>query len=409
MKLIRILILQSAIIINLSGFGQIMTLDSIISHIKKNNPALKSYDYQIGAYNAYAKGAKNWDAPEVGAGVYMLPYDLRNDMGSVMLSIQQTIPNPSKLRSNSEFLNQKSAVTTQTKNYYQNQLISEAKSLYYDWIISKKKQQVLKSNERQMSFLIQTSESRLTYGKEKLNSIYKAKAALLEVNKSLLMNEKDINEKRVGLNTLMNQDKNQLFDVDSTYVIKNYDAYILDNTSISQSRSDIKAIDQSIQLINLNKKIELSKSTPDFGIKYDNMFGFGNQPVQFTLMGMITIPIVPWASKSYKANIIGLDLEAKSMEMDKEKMVNNVTGTLSTLQGKIVNIRKQLKLYEDGIIPALTKNYQTSLIAYDENTEDLFVVIDAWQTLNMTQLEYFDHLQELLDLQVEFEREIEKN
>jgi len=46
----------------------------------------------------------------------------------------------------------------------------------------------------------------------------------------------------------------------------------------------------------------------------------------------------------------------------------------------------------------LQKNYQTTLLAYEQNTEELFVVLDAWQALNMAQLEYLNQQQELLQL-----------
>ena len=39
--------------------------------------------------------------------------------------------------------------------------------------------------------------------------------------------------------------------------------------------------------------------------------------------------------------------------------------------------------------------------------EELFTLYDAWETLNNTQLEYFDELKQLLDMQVNLERLLE--
>jgi hypothetical protein len=55
----------------------------------------------------------------------------------------------------------------------------------------------------------------------------------------------------------------------------------------------------------------------------------------------------------------------------------------------------------------LQKNFKTTLLAYEQNTEELFMVLDAWQTLKMAQLEYFNQVQELLLKQVEYEKENE--
>ncbi len=46
-------------------------------------------------------------------------------------------------------------------------------------------------------------------------------------------------------------------------------------------------------------------------------------------------------------------------------------------------------------------------LGYEQNTEELFTLFDAWETLNMTQLEYLDQLQELMLMQVELERILE--
>jgi hypothetical protein len=46
-------------------------------------------------------------------------------------------------------------------------------------------------------------------------------------------------------------------------------------------------------------------------------------------------------------------------------------------------------------------------LAYEQNTGELFELFDAWQTLNMTQLDYLDQLQELLNLQVEMDKILE--
>ena len=47
-------------------------------------------------------------------------------------------------------------------------------------------------------------------------------------------------------------------------------------------------------------------------------------------------------------------------------------------------------------------------LGYEQNTEEIFMLFDAWETLNMTQLEYLNQLQQLLTMQVELERIVEQ-
>ena len=71
-------------------------------------------------------------------------------------------------------------------------------------------------------------------------------------------------------------------------------------------------------------------------------------------------------------------------------------------------MKKQMKLYEENIIPALRNNYKTMQLGYEQNTEELFMLYDAWETLYMTQLEYTELLNKLLQLQITLERLMEK-
>ena len=138
------------------------------------------------------------------------------------------------------------------------------------------------------------------------------------------------------------------------------------------------------------------------------MYTFGNQPQLYSLMGMMSIPIAPWSRKMYKANISALDFEVQALQIQKQSIANETTGKLQLLKTKINFQKQQLKLYEENILPSLRKNYQSSLLSYEQNTGDLFVVLDAIQMLKMSQLTYLDQLQQLLTLQTEYEKEIEQ-
>ena len=47
-------------------------------------------------------------------------------------------------------------------------------------------------------------------------------------------------------------------------------------------------------------------------------------------------------------------------------------------------------------------------LGYEQNTEELFMLYDAWETLNITQLEYLELLNQVLKAQVSLERIMEK-
>jgi len=397
--------------------AQVLPLDSILSAIEKNNTELKVYDAKANAYDTYATGAKALDAPQVGAGFFMTPYNTQmwnadpamysRGMGSFMLSAQQMFMSPQKLNANEKYMKSMSGVENEMKNSTRNQLFSMAKMNYYEWVLLKKKQHILKESEEVLNYLIKSTELRYTYGMDKLNAYYKAKGMLGDIQNMVVMTEQDINQKRIELNALMNRNKNIMFDVDTAIALKNYETALTDSSAIVDARSDFKVLMKNENVLRSKQTYEQSKSLPSFGIKYDHMFTFGTQPQLFSLMAMMSIPIAPWSSKMYKSTVAGLNYEIEALKAQQQGFVNTVSGTLENLKVKIKSKKLQVEISEKTIIPAMRRNYETALLAYEQNTEELFMVLDAWQNLKLTQLSQIDQLMELIALQVQYENQLE--
>ena len=121
-------------------------------------------------------------------------------------------------------------------------------------------------------------------------------------------------------------------------------------------------------------------------------------------MATVRLPMAKWSSRAARANVESLQFKTEALNLQKQSIINEASGLAFSVQNDIELKKAQLKLFEENIIPALRKNYQTMQLGYGQNTENLFTLFDAWQTLNMTQLEYLDLLQELFLMQVELEK-----
>ncbi|HMT74845.1 MAG TPA: TolC family protein [Chitinophagaceae bacterium] len=406
-----------AITIALQGKGQSAKLDAIIDSIKKSHPVIKMYDNEIRSMDEAAKGARSWMPPEFSTGFWMVPYnpglwkkgDLgATGMGQYMIGGQQMLPNKKKLNADAAYMENMSSVEKEKKNASLNELVNDAKEYYYEWLILKKKLVILSENEKILDFMIKNAEIRYKNGLEKISAYYKAKAALGNVKNMQLMFENDIREKRIGLNTLMGRNAAIDFDIDSAYQFTDFSSLVFDSSLFYTNRSDLKAVDREISLAYLKQESERQSLKPQFGIRYEHMFGFGGLPMQYTLMGMMKLPLAKWSSKMNKANIESLKWKANSLQSQKEMMVNEYSGMAYSMRNELELKKRQLKLYDENIIPALKNNYKTMQLGYEQNTEELFMLYDAWGTLNMTQLEYLELLNGALKLQVAIERLIEK-
>ena len=394
--------------------AQTLSLDNVLSTIKTNNPQLKMYDADIQSMDAAAKGARSWMPPQVETGFFMTPYnsnlwkasEMGQGMGNYMLGVTQMIPNASKLKADFNLMNAMSSVEKENKNYTINQLKALAKTNYYQWLVLNKKIKIADDNLLLLDYMIKSMEIRYQYNMDKLPTYYKAKSQYSALESMILMLQNDISQKRIMLNTLMARDKNTKFEIDETYEIKDFNLAISDTTSLSKNRSDVKAIEKTMEINQLKIAAEKTKLLPEFGIKYDHMFAFGTQPQQFSLMGMITIPM-PWSTKMNKANINSYHIKNESLNWQKEMILNEATGMISGMSNELNALKKQYEVAQKSIIPALKKNYETAILAWQNNTGDLFATLDAWEALNMAQIDALDKLQNILAAQVEIEKQLE--
>jgi len=384
--------------------AQTLRLPDILDSIQQSHPSVKMYDASIRSMDEAAKGAKSWMAPQVSTGLWMTPYNMRS--GQYMVSGEQMFPNKKYNDANEAYMQAMSSVQKENKAATLNELFANAKSNYYAWIIIGKKLKTIDENEKLLQLMITNAETRYKNGLGKISAYYKAKASLGELENMRVMLQNELAQKRIALNALMNRDKQIAFEIDTNYTVKDYAAMQFDSSLFYSNRSDIKAVDKNIQLAHLQQDIEKANLKPQFGIRYDHMFGFGGVPPQYSLMGMMKIPL-SWSTKMNKANIESLKWKAAALQSQKEVMANEYSGMAYGMQQDITAKKRQLQLFENNIIPALRKNYQSTLLAYEQNTEELFALYDAWQTLNSTQLDYLDQQQQLLNMQVDLEKLLE--
>ena len=408
------LLIVLILLITFSSSAQVITLDSVLSAINKKNPMLQEYDNKVKALNTYTEGAKSWMAPMVGAGTFMTPYPGQmlmdeRDKGSFMVSVEQNIPNPAKLNANKNYFASRASVEEQGRARQFNALRAEAKTLYYQWLVSEEKMKILKENERIMELMLKISRIRYPYNQGSLGNIYKAEGRFHEVKNMQTMTLGEIDEKQFRLKSLMNLPLDAQIKVDtSTRVAYEPNQLIYDTASLGQQRSDVRQINKTIDVMRFNQQLQRSQAKPDFRIRFDHMQPLGNMPTQFTAMAMVSIPIAPWSSKMYISEVKGMQYDIEAMKRGREAILIEARGMLAGMAAKLARMKEQLNNYETKIIPAFRKNYETVMLAYEENREQLPLVIIAWEALNMAQMQYVEKLDEYYNMIVSYEKELEK-
>lgn len=391
---------------------QVLTLDTVLQRIDKNNLLLQSYGLKAESYKHTAKAATAWMAPMVGVGTFMTPYPGQmimdeSDKGSLMLQLEQDIPNPVKQNANKRYIESKGKVENETRGVTLNEYKAQAKRLYFGWLVAQQKIRVLTQNEKIMQTMKKIEEIRYPFNQSKLSSVYKTTAKLEENRNMIIMQEGDIARSRAWLNSLMNQQGNADFAIDTTYQPVFVAARAIDTGSLALARNDIKKMDYSIQSMQLNIEAMKKQSRPDFKLRFDHMSPLTKaMPKAFSIMGMVSIPIAPWSSKMYKSEVKGMQYEVQAMAKEKAAMLQETQGMLYGMQFEIQSMQKRIKVMEDKIIPSLQKTLDVNFLSYRENKMELPEVIDSWEALTMMQTNVLDEKLKLYLMIVDYEKEI---
>lgn len=391
---------------------QVLPLDTILKRIDQNNLLLKSYGLKAESYQYNAKAATAWMAPMVGVGTFMTPYPGQmvmdeRDKGSLMFQIEQDIPNYGKLNAQKKYIESKAKVERANREITLNDFKTQAKKLYYSWLVAQQKLLVLQKSTQIMQRMNKIEEIRYPFNQSKLGSVYQTVAKLEETENMKRMQEGEIGKAKAWLNSLMNRAGNVDFVIDTTTVPQFTPASNLDTASLATARKDIEQMNYNIQSMQLNIDAMKKQRNPDFRIRFDHMSPLSSgMPRAFSVMGMVSIPIAPWASKMYKSEVKGMQYEIDAMQMQKAAMLQESQGMLYGMQYQIQTMQAQINNMEKKIIPTLQKTLDVNVLNYRENKMQLPEVIASWEALTMMQNNVLDEKLKLYLMIADYEKEL---
>jgi outer membrane protein, heavy metal efflux system len=410
-RLINYIIISFAPVILLAQSSvPVWSLDTILARIDRGNIGLQSYQLEAESYKYRADAATAWMAPMVGAGTFMTPYPGEKAMGpaergNIMFEVEQEIPNPAKLKAKRNYIRSQGAVVASQRGIALNELRSSARSNYYEWLVAKNKLRLLQDNEKIFSTLKKIEEVRYPYNKSQLSGIYKVTAKLEENKNMVRMQESVVARSRAVLLTLMNEDNSTIFDIDSIADAHFVPELIEDTAVIASSRSDVGQVDNRIRSMMLNIESMRKERKPDFRIRFDHMSPVASvMPKAFSVMGMVSIPIAPWASRMYKSEIKAMEYSISSMEKERQGMLVSTKGMLRGMQEEIQGMHDRVIAMEEKIIPALQKAMDANYLLYQENKLSIDMVLDSWEALNMMRMNLLDETLKHYKMIIEYDK-----
>jgi cobalt-zinc-cadmium efflux system outer membrane protein len=391
---------------------EVLSLPDVLQKIDSNNILLRTYGLKAEGYKYSADAATAWMPPMVGLGSFMTPYPFQKimearDKGSLMLRLEQEIPNGKKLQAKKRYIQSQGNVENANRAVTLNELKAQAKSQYFNWLVALEKIRIIQQNEKVLEMMKKIEEVRYPYNQSQLSTVYRAEASIEKNRNMLFMPQSEIAKAKAYLNALMNRPGNAELQIDTVYEPRFVATAFYDTASLATQRKDVLRMNESIHAMQLNIEAMKLERKPSFRIQYDHMSPLSSMmPQAFSVMGMVSIPIAPWSKKMYQSEIKSMRSNIQAMEQERAAMLQETQGMLYGMQAEIQTMQQRIQSIEEKVIPALQKTFDASFITYQENKLTLTVVLDNWDALNMMRLDVLDEKQKLYQMIVDYEKEL---
>lgn len=390
----------------------VLSLDTILQRIDQNNVQLKPYGLKAESYQYAAEAATAWMAPMVGAGTFMTPYPGQalmqgQDKGSLMFQVEQDIPNYAKLNAQKKYIQSKAEAERLGREVVLNDLRTQAKKLYYTWLVSQQKLAVLHKNKQVVQTMRKIAEIRYPFNQSKLGEVYMADTKIAENENMVKAEQTQIAKSKAWLNTLMNKPAGDSFMIDTNHVPRFVPALAVDTVSLTEARKDIQQMNANIQSMQFNIETIKKQSRPDFKLRFDHMSPLGGMmPQAFSVMGMVSIPIAPWSSKKYKSEVKATQYEVQAMQNEKMAALQATQGVLYGMQQEIILMQQQIATMENKIVPTLQKAMELSLLSYRENKAQLTEAMTALEAFTIMEANVLNQKVKLYLMIADYEKEL---
>ncbi|MFC7670614.1 TolC family protein [Hymenobacter humi] len=163
-----------------------------------------------------------------------------------------------------------------------------------------------------------------------------------------------------------------------------------------------------IQTTRLERQLAGLGRKPDFGVRFEHMQMTAGMANRYALMGMVTVPVVPWSARMYRSETQAMTLQLDELRLQQQARQRQARRAVAEKRSQLQAAGQQLQNYRQRILPAYRRTFEVQQLAYRQTTGNLFELLDAWQMLLMKQMEYWDTYERALGLQAGYDYETEQ-
>ncbi|NUN68949.1 MAG: TolC family protein [Bacteroidetes bacterium] len=394
------------------------SVDSLVQEALKNNPQLKSFEYQIQATGFRANAAGALPAPTLGLEFSQIPtnsINLLNGATANNLSMSQMFMLGGKLAAMSDVEKKRGNVLEQNRGSLEVQLRAKIKMNYFRlWLLDRQ----IEVQQRTISLLEELAKNMVPH----VQTNRMRQADLLTIQAEVSSEKARLISMQSDRITVQNIIYSLLGRDDFSIVIITDSLLITRSTNISEFQLSEKVKRANPSLLAMDKMKEMNESMivsadkdliPDVMVQamvmrmpngmlltggsrsaYAIQQSAMGMPMQetdwmYSIMASITLPFAPWSAERSIGKADEMRAANSSIDAEKNAMQREMLTTLRSAINKFQTADSLSQQYSSTIIPLIHEAAEAQTVAYQTGQVPISTVLDARRMELMKQDDYF--------------------
>ena len=402
------------------------SVDSLIQEAYRNNPQLKSFEYQIQATGFRASSSSAWPAPTLGIEFSQIPSNssnILNDAISNNISISQMFMLGGKLSAMSEMEKRKGRVLEQNLGSFQVKLRAKIKMNYYQlWLLDRQ----IEVQQRTLSLLnelaqnmqshvminrmrqadLYTLQTEVASEKSKIREMYSKRANLQNVVNALL-GRNDFSQS-IRTDSILSANSTLLSEVQLSERVKQANPSLIAMDRMKEMNdAEITAANRELypdvmlqaMIMRMPNGMILTGGPRSTEMIQQSAAGMAMQKTDwmYSIMASITLPFAPWSSGHSTAKSDEMRSTNLSIEAEKNAMQREMIAALRSALNRYSTADSLAGQYQSEILPLTHQSAEAQTVSYQTGQVPITTVLDSRR---MELMKQDDYLMVLMDRQM---------
>jgi outer membrane protein TolC len=369
-----------------------VTLEELIAVAQNNNPALQAARKRHVAAQAVPSQARSLPDPMVMGGLRNVGFDRLTTVGKevrsdAIVSIQQPIPFPTKLRWKGRVAEREADRVGSVADTIERRLIRQVTVAYHNLFLITKSIEVVKKDKDLLERFAKTTEARYSVGKGIQQDVFRAQVEISRLLERLSILKQQERTARARINTLLNRSPETAFG-SPVEVPTGKLAFTQNDLEARALEASPKVASARWVVARSKAKLNLAKAQyhPDLNFKVAWLSREQFTDIWEGWLGL-TVPIYFVGKQRYGVKEARAALEAAEQELKVAR--DDVIFNIADQYARAHTAQEVSTLFRTGIIPQAQLSLESSVAGYEVGAVDFLTLLDNVKSLLNDELEYY--------------------